>query len=160
MTQDTQQAIVIERVLDAPREQVWQAWTDPEQLKKWWGPKGFTAPSLQSVVREGGTYLWSMQSPEGETYWSTGTFEEVVPHERLVVTDSFADEQGNVVPPSHYGMTGDHPMEGRIIVTFEDVAGNTKLTVRYEGMPPSEIRDMAETGWNETLDKLAALVEE
>lgn len=160
MTQETEQALVIERVLDAPREKVWQAWTDPEQIKKWWGPKGFTAPSIQSDFREGGTYHWAMQSPDGQVYWSTGTFHEIVPQERLVVTDSFADEQGNVVPPSHYGMEGDHPMEGRVIVTFEDAGGKTKLTVRYEGMAPSETRDLAEGGWNETLDKLAALVAE
>lgn len=160
MTQETEQALVIERVLDAPREKVWQAWTDPEQIKKWWGPKGFTAPSIQSDFREGGTYHWAMQSPDGQVYWSTGTFHEIVPQERLVVTDSFADEDGNVVPPSHYGMEGDHPMEGRVIVTFEDAGGKTKLTVRYEGMAPSETRDLAEGGWNETLDKLAALVAE
>ena len=160
MTQETEQAIVLERVLDAPREKVWQAWTDPEEIKKWWGPKEFTAPSIKSDFREGGTYHWAMQSPDGQVYWSTGTFHEIVPQERLVVTDSFADEEGNVVPPSHYGMEGDHPMEGRVVVTFEDADGKTKLTVRYEGMAPRETRDLAEVGWNETLDKLAALVEE
>ena len=160
MTQTTQQDIVLERVLDAPREKAWEAWTNPEQIKKWWGPKDFTAPSIKSDFREGGTYHWAMQSPDGQVYWSTGTFHEIVPMERLVVTDSFADEQGNVVPPSHYGMEGDHPMEGRVTVTFADVGGKTRLTVRYEGMAPSETRDLAESGWNETLDKLAGLVEE
>jgi uncharacterized protein YndB with AHSA1/START domain len=156
---ETRQEIVIERVLDAPREKVWEAWTDPEQVKKWWGPKDFTAPSIQSDFREGGTYLWAMRSPDGQDYWNTGTFHEIVPPERLVVTDSFADEKGNVVPPSHYGMAGDHPAEGRVTVTFEDVGGKTRLTVRYEGIAPGETRDLAEGGWNETLDKLAALVE-
>jgi uncharacterized protein YndB with AHSA1/START domain len=157
---ETEQALVIERVLDAPREQVWAAWTDPEQIKKWWGPKDFTAPSIKSDFREGGTYLWAMQSPDGQTYWNTGTFHEIVPLERLVVTDSFADEQGNVVPPSHYGMTGEHPMEARATVTFEDVGGKTKLTLRYEGMAPGEALDLAEAGWNQTLDKLAAVLAE
>jgi len=155
---DTQQAqeLVFERVLDAPRERVWQAWTDPEHIKRWWGPKDFTAPSIESDFREGGKYLWAMKGPDGQEYWSTGTFNEIVPMERLVVTDSFADEKGNVVPPSHYGMEGDHPMEGRVTVTFEELDGKTKLTVRYAGMAPSETRDMAVQGWNETLDKLAA----
>lgn len=153
---DTQQELVIERVLDAPRERVWQAWTDPEHIKKWWGPKGFTAPSIESDFREGGTYLYCMKGPEGQEYWSTGTFHEIVPMERIVVTDSFADENGNVVPPEHYGMEGDHPMEGQVTVTFEELDGKTKLTVVYSGMAPSEMRDMAETGWNETLDKLVA----
>jgi uncharacterized protein YndB with AHSA1/START domain len=162
MTQETQQReLVIERVLDAPREQVWDAWTNPEQIKKWWGPKDFTAPSIRSDFREGGTYLWAMQSPDGEVYWSTGTFHEIVPHERLVVTDSFADEQGNVVPASHYGMPGDFPLETEVTVTFEDVDdGKTKLTLRHAGMPAGEHGDMAEAGWNQSLDKLAAFVEE
>jgi uncharacterized protein YndB with AHSA1/START domain len=152
-----EQELVIERVFDAPPEQVWRAWTEPEHIKQWWGPKDFTAPSIESDFREGGSYLWAMKSPDGTTYWSTGTFHEIVAPERLVVTDSFADEQGNVVPPSHYGMEGDHPMEGRVTVTFEELDGDrTKLTLRYAGMAPSETRDLAETGWNETLDKLAA----
>jgi uncharacterized protein YndB with AHSA1/START domain len=159
VTQETQQELVIERVLDAPREQVWNAWTDPEQIKKWWGPKDFTAPSVKSDLREGGTYLWAMQSPDGQVYWSTGTFREIVPHERLVVTDSFADEQGNVVPASHYGMPGDVPLEMEVTVTFEDVDdGKTKLTLRHAGMPAGEQGDMAEGGWNQSLDKLEALV--
>jgi len=155
---DTQQAqeLVFERVLDAPRERVWEAWTDPEHIKQWWGPKDFTAPSIESDFREGGKYLWAMKGPDGQEYWSTGTFNEIVPMERLVVTDSFADEQGNVVAPSHYGMEGDHPMEGLVTVTFEELDGKTKLTIRYAGMAPSETRDMAKQGWNETLDKLAA----
>jgi uncharacterized protein YndB with AHSA1/START domain len=154
----TEQELVIERVLDAPRERVWKAWTEPEEIKQWWGPKDFTAPSIESDFREGGKYLWSMKSPDGQVYWNTGTFEEIVPPERLVVTDSFADEHGNVVPPSHYGMSGDHPMEGRITVILQDEDGKTKLTVRYYGIAPGDLRDLAEAGWNETLDKLAAHV--
>ena len=153
----TEQELVIERVLDAPRDRVWKAWTEPEQIKQWWGPKDFTAPSIESDFREGGTYLWAMKSPEGQVYWGTGTFQEIVPPERFVMTDSFADEQGNVVPPSHYGMPGDHPREWRITVTFEELDGKrTKLTVRHYGMAPGETQ--AEAGWNETLDKLAAHV--
>jgi uncharacterized protein YndB with AHSA1/START domain len=159
---ETQQGLVIERVLDAPREKVWDAWTNPEQVKKWWGPKDFTAPSIRSDFREGGTYLWAMQGPDGQVYWSTGTFREIVPHERLVVTDSFADEKGNVVPASHYGMPGDFPLEMEVVVTFEDVQdGKTKLTLRHGGMPAgTEEGAQAEAGWNQTLDKLEALLTE
>jgi uncharacterized protein YndB with AHSA1/START domain len=159
---ETQQGLLIERVLDAPREKVWDAWTNPEQIKKWWGPKDFTAPSIRSDFREGGTYLWAMQSPVGQVYWSTGTFHEIVPQERLVVTDSFADEKGNIVPASHYGMPGDFPLEMEVIVTFEDVeGGKTKLTLRHTGMPAgTEEGAQAEAGWNQTLDKLAAVLAE
>jgi uncharacterized protein YndB with AHSA1/START domain len=153
---DTQQVteLVIERVLDAPREQVWKAWTDPEEVKKWWGPKNFTAPTIKTDLREGGTYLWSMRSPDGQDFWSTGTYREIVPMERIVVTDSFADENGNVVPASHYGMPDDFPLETEVTVTFEELDGKTKLTLRHTGMA-GEAGEQAEAGWNESLDKLA-----
>ena len=159
---DTEQmhTLVIERVFDAPRERLWKAWTDPEEVKKWWGPKDFTAPSIQTDLRVGGTNLWAMESPDGQVYWSTGTYREIVPLERIVVTDSFADENGNVVPGSHYGMPDDFPLEMEITITFEDAGeGRTKLTIRHTGMPATEVGQQAEGGWNESLDKLAAVVE-
>jgi len=154
-TQAQTRDLVIERVIDAPREDVWKAWTDPEELKKWWGPKHFTAPTAKIDLREGGTYLYCMRSPDGQDFWSTGTYREIVPMERLVVTDSFADEQGNVVPGSHYGMGEGFPLEMLVTVTFEDEDGKTKLTLRHAGMPAGEMGEQAEAGWNESLDKLA-----
>src|SRR6267378_2706264 len=68
-TQDRQAtALVITRVFDAPREQVWNAWTDPEQFKKWWGPEHFTAPVSEIDLRVGGTYFNCMRSPDGKDY--------------------------------------------------------------------------------------------
>ncbi len=99
--------IIITRMFDAPREIVWKAWTDPELTKRWWGPKNFTAPVIRIDLRVGGKYLNCMRGPDGKDYWSTGIYREIVPRERLVMTDSFADEKGNVVPASYYGMTGD-----------------------------------------------------
>ena len=101
--------LVIRRVFDASRELVWKAWTDPERMKRWWGPKNFTAPVCKIDLRVGGAYLYCMRSPEGQDYWSTGVYREIVPQERIVCTDSFADEKGNTVPASHYGMDGDWP---------------------------------------------------
>lgn len=156
----TEQAneLVIERVFDAPRERVWEAWTDPEQMKKWWGPKDFTAPTVEMDVKEGGKYLNCMRSPDGHEFWSTGVYREIVPMERIVLTDSFADADGNVVPGSHYGMP-DFPLETQVIVTFEDdEPGKTKMTLRHVGMPAGEMGEQAGAGWNESLDKLAASI--
>lgn len=146
--------LVIIRVFDAPREQVWQAWTEPERMTRWWGPKDFTAPFCTNDLRVGGTYLYCMRSPEGQDYWSTGTYREIVAPERLVCTDSFADEQGNVVPASHYGMTGDFPLELLVTMTLEDVDGKTRMTLRHEGLPASE-REPCSEGWHQSFDKLA-----
>lgn len=154
------QDLVITRVFDAPRDLVWKAWTEPEHVMQWWGPKGFTAPVAKIDLRVGGEYLSCMRSPEGKDYWSKGMFREVVPPERLVMTDSFADPEGNVVPASYYGMAGDFPLEMLITVTFKEDNGKTKLTLRHTGLPAGEQRDGANAGWNESFDKLADTLQE
>jgi uncharacterized protein YndB with AHSA1/START domain len=147
--------LTITRIFDAPRENVWKAWTAPEEVKKWWGPKNFTAPVSKIDLRVGGKYLSCMRGPDGKDYWSTGVYREIVPMERIVVTDSFADEKGNVVPASHYGMTGDFPLELLVTVTFEEMGNKTKMVLRHEGIPEGMMRELTETGWSESFDKLA-----
>ena len=148
--------LVITRVFDAPRDLVWQAWTDPERFKKWWGPKDFTCPVGQMDVRVGGKYLWCMRGPDGKDYYSTGVYRDIVPTSRLVYTDAFADADGNVVPASHYGLPGEMPLEMLVTVTFEEHEGKTKLTLRHEGLPAGEMSEMTGAGWNQSFDKLAA----
>jgi uncharacterized protein YndB with AHSA1/START domain len=150
--------LTLTRVFDAPRERVWQAWTDPEQAMRWWGPTGFTSPVCRIDLRVGGAYLFCMRSPEGQDFWSTGFYREIIPPERLVCTDSFADEKGNVVPASHYGMEGDFPLELQVTVTFEEHDGKTVMTLRHAGFPAGEIRNLAAEGWNGSFDKLAEAV--
>jgi uncharacterized protein YndB with AHSA1/START domain len=150
-----EQELVITRIFDAPRELVWKAWIDPERVKRWWGPKGFTAPVCKIDLRVGGKYLYCMRSPEGKDYWSTGVYREIVPLKRIVYTDSFADEKGNVVPASYYGMSGEWPLELLVTVTFEEHEGKTKLTLQHVGIPAGENSKLAQQGWNESFDKLA-----
>lgn len=149
------QELVITRFFDAPRGLVWKAWTKPEHLMQQWGPKDFTAPVIKIDFRVGGKYLWCIRSPEGEDYWSTGVYREIVEQEKIVTTDSFSDAQGNVVPASHYGMSGDWPLELLVTVIFEENDGKTKITLRHEGIPAGESGDSAKAGWNESLDKLS-----
>src|SRR5437762_801308 len=110
-TQTAGSALVITRTFDAPRELVWRAWTEPERLMRWWGPKDFTAPISKIDLRVGGKYLNCMRGPDGKDYYTTGEYVEIVPLERLVYTDSFADEKGNVVPATYYGMSADMPLQ-------------------------------------------------
>ena len=148
-------ALVIERIFDAPRELVWRAWTEPERMMRWWGPNDYSCPSCEIDFRVGGAWLGCMRSSEGQEIWSTGVYREIVPLERFVITDSFADADGNVVPATHYGMPADIPMEMLVTVTFEDLGGKTRMTLRHEGLPAGEMTDGASVGWNESLDKLA-----
>jgi len=147
--------LVISRTFDAPRELVWRAWTEPERIMRWWGPKGFTAPVCTIDLRVGGRYLYCMRSPEGQDFWSIGEYREIVAPKRLVCSDSFADEQGNVVPATHYGMGPDFPLELQVTVTLEEDQGTTLMTLRHVGLPAGEMSDMCKTGWNESFDKLA-----
>jgi len=153
--------VTIRRTFDAPRELVWKAWTEPERMMRWWGPKRFTSPAYKTDLRVGGEYLGCMRSPEGQDYWSKGVFREIVEPERLVMTDSFADPEGNTVPASYYGMSGDWPVEMLVTVTFEDVDGKTKLTLRHSGIEgmSAEDRDNMQQGWSESFDKLAEALE-
>ena len=153
MTGNTANEITIIRIFDAPREHVWKAWTDPDHMKHWWGPKGFTAPFCEIDLHVGGKYLYCMRSPEGKDFWGTGVYREIVKQERIVCTDSFADEKGNVVPATHYGMT-DFPLELQVTVTFEKYDGRTKIKLQHVGIP-SGMKDMCEQGWNQSFDKLA-----
>ncbi|MGE5250153.1 MAG: SRPBCC family protein [Bacteroidota bacterium] len=146
--------LTITRTFNAPPELVWRAWTDPEQLMRWWGPETFTSPMCRLDLREGGSYLYCMRSPDGKDYYSTGVFRKIDPPRQLVYTDSFADADGNVVPATYYGFPEDFPRELLVTVTFEEQGGGTKMTLRHSGFPADQAV-LAEQGWNESLDKLA-----
>lgn len=152
-----EQVLVITRIFDAPRELVWKAWTDPERITRWWGPKGFTSPVYKMDLRTGGEYLSAMRSPDGQDFWGKGVFREIVEPERLVMSDSFADEKGNKVPASHYGMSPEWSGESLITVTFEELDGKTKLTLKNSGLSGLSAADRAnmQQGWSESFDKLA-----
>ena len=150
--------IVITRLFDAPRELAWRAWTEPEFVMQWWGPKGYTSPSCKIDLRVGGMYLYCMRSPEGKDFWSTGIYREIKKPGQIVCTESFADEKGNVVLATYYGMSKDFPLEMLVTVIFEVQAGRTKLTLRHAGIPAGEIRDLTRAGWMESLEKFAGVL--
>lgn len=161
--EEMQDELVITRVFDAPVEMVWKAWSVPEHFKKWWGPEGFTCPTAKIDFRVGGKHLSCMRGagPDGKVqdFWSTGTYKEIVPLKKIVVSDSFADETGKIVPASHYGMPGDFPLEMEVILTFEKIGDKTKMTMRHVGMPKSMKAD-ANAGWSTSFDKLEAMLKE
>jgi len=148
-----QNDIVINRVFNLPVSVVWLAWTSPEYFKKWWGPKDFTCPSSKMEAKVGSKYLNCMRGPDGKEYWSTGEVKELIPERKLVVTDSFSDEKGNIKSAAEHGMPGDWPKELLITVYLEEADGATKMKLRHQGVP-DEMREDCIKGWNESLDKL------
>jgi len=148
-------SITISREFDAPPDRVWEEWTNPEMYKCWSAPKDYYTPYANFDNRIGGKRLASMRGPDGKDIWSTGTYKEIIEPNKLVMTDSFADERGNIVPASYYGMTDNLPMEMEVDVTLEEVGGRTRLVLEHKGLPQGDIMEQTKQGWSESLDKLA-----
>lgn len=153
---DNEKEITITRVFDASREKVWRAWTDAEELKKWWGPKGVTAPEARIEPRVGGEfYAVMLAGPElgplaGQRWPTKGVFIEVTPLEKLVFENNAVAEDGSVL------------LEGKTTVILEEMGEKTKLTLiaRAKGTVPQAPQMLAgmEQGWNESIDKLGSVI--
>ena len=138
--------LTITRVFDAPREVVWQAWTDPAQIAQWWGPRGISTPldKIQIDLRPGGVAnLTMVDDATVAEYPNSGHYLEVAPPERLVWhDDGFADGSG----------------AGTVTVTFADLGAKTELTVHAVADFSETVRAQAEIGWGTSFDKLAELL--
>jgi len=153
--------MVISRVFDAPRELVWKAWTDPQYVMQWWGPKGFSCPTCKIDFRVGGKFLISMKSPDGQEFYNGGEYHEIVPHEKIVSSMYFADADGNKVEAAELGIEHEAIEDANDVTLFEDLGnGQTKLTfIGNETMERSKESGQVE-GWNEILEKVAEVVAE
>jgi uncharacterized protein YndB with AHSA1/START domain len=159
MSDKAQDAVVIERIFDAPVDLIWQMWTDPEHFKAWFGPDGASIPVAKMDVRVGGNRLvcMKMPSPGGPMQmWFTGEYIEVLENQRLVYTESISDENGKVSAPLEMGMPEGHPMTTEVSVELEDVGGRTKMVMTHAGIPQDS---PGAAGWMMALDKLAAHLE-
>jgi uncharacterized protein YndB with AHSA1/START domain len=139
--------IVITRLFEAPPERVFEAWTAPEHLARWWGPEGFTNPVCEMDVRVGGAWRIVMHAPDGAMYPCRGVYLEIIASERLVFTNIAMDDEGTPV------------LDGLTTVTFEEEDGMTKLTLRTRAVAliPGAVEKLAgmNTGWSMSLDRLA-----
>ncbi len=143
--------LAISRIIDAPREKVFQAWTDPELLKQWFAPKPWTTPVAELDVRPGGASLIVMRGPDGNEFPNRGVYLEVVKNERLVFTNAYVRAWE---PSEKPFMT--------VIVTLEDLGGKTRYTARVLHWTVAD-RETHEKmgfhkGWGQCADQLAALV--
>ncbi len=153
---------IISRVLEAPRGRVWQAWTEAERLKHWWGPKGFTVKQLKLDLRVGGKMHYCLQMPDGNEMWGLFVYRQIVPQEKLVFVNSFSDPKGGITT---HPMSPTWPREMLSTITFEAQGGKTGVTVRWVPLEGStelerktfeEGRDSMKTGWTGTMDQFAA----
>ena len=143
--------LVLVRLIDAPPEKVFRAWTDPVLLKQWFCPKPWTVASAELDVRPGGASVIVMRSPEGQEFPNSGVYLEVVKNERLVFTDAYTKAWE---PSEKPFMTG--------IITFENEGGKTKYTARVLHWSVADRKTHEEMGfhegWSKATDQLAELV--
>lgn len=151
--------LVITRIFDAPRELLFRAWTEPERLARWWGPKGFMMLSCTFDLRPDGIFHYGMRSPDGREMWGRWQFREIVEPERLVFVTSFADADGN---PVRAPFSSEWPLEVLSTLTFAEQEGRTTLTLHGIPISATETERMAfeaaregmQTGWSGTLHQL------
>jgi uncharacterized protein YndB with AHSA1/START domain len=149
------------RVFDAPRDRVWKAWTQPEQLKQWWGPQGFKVHTCKVDLRPGGVFLYGMKAPDGSDVWGRFVYREIAAPKKLVFVVSFSDPKGGV---TRHPSSPNWPEEILSTVTFEEQGGKTKVTVQWlpadsatdiERRTFDEGRDSMKQGWGGTFDQFA-----
>ena len=132
----------IERIIRAPRDKVFRAWTDPKQAVQWWGPKSFPATFLEMDVREGGQWVGRLRSvADGSILSHRGVFREIVEPSLVSFTFQWDEE-------------GERGMETLVTLTFEDLGGSTRFTLLQTSFITVEERDGHVEGWNSALDRL------
>ena len=145
MPQTEKVTLEIKRLIKAPRDRVYAAWTDPAQLKEWFGPEKVRTRNLVADVRVGGKYRWDITTPDGEEMTCRGEYRELEPGRKLVFTWQWDDDEAW---ENHISV---------VTVELSDRDGGTELRLTHEQLPNEESRDGHTEGWNSALDKLERL---
>jgi uncharacterized protein YndB with AHSA1/START domain len=132
--------ITVTRSFDAPLDQVWDAWTDPTIREQWWAPKPYRAETKSMDFKEGGTWLYAMIGPKGDQQWSTESYDEIVPKERIISRDAFTDENGtiNTAMPQMTWQT-----------EFDDSGEDTEVTIEITLETEADMQKILDTGFQE-----------
>jgi uncharacterized protein YndB with AHSA1/START domain len=154
-----EKTVVISRVFDAPRELVFEAWTKPEYLLRWFAPHDCSFHIERIDVRPGGGFHSCIRDQSFEC-WCLGVYHEIVRPERLVYSLAIADQHGNKVTPASVGHDARWPPETLLAVTFEDLDGKTKLTLRQDVSESLAKQTGAYPSWIEMLERLDELLRE
>jgi len=135
-------SLEIKRFINAPRPRVYAAWTDPAQLKEWWGPEGVQTRKFEADARVGGKYRWDLTNPEGEEMTVFGEYRELVPGKKIVFTWKWDDDENWEEHNSF------------VTVELSDRDGGTEIKLTHVQLPSEESRDRHSEGWNSVLDRL------
>jgi uncharacterized protein YndB with AHSA1/START domain len=153
--------LVITRTFNSPRELVWKAWTEPERLMQWWGPKGFKMTVAKMDLRPGGVFHYGLRSEGGQEMWGKFVYREIVEPDRMVFINSFSDEKGGI---TRHPMSATWPLQVFNDLTLTEQAGKTTLTIRGGPYSATEEerktfedgKDSIQKGFAETFGQLDA----
>jgi uncharacterized protein YndB with AHSA1/START domain len=152
--------VAVSRIFNAPVQLVWKIWTEPELVKRWWGPDHFTAPVAQMDFRVGGRSLVSMKAPPemgGQEFYSIWEYQKIVPLKTIEFIQNLADKEGNKTEPVKLGMPPDFPMDVLTVVLFRDAGeGRTEMTVT-EYADFGTMSHFAQLGLEQSADKMLAI---
>jgi uncharacterized protein YndB with AHSA1/START domain len=161
-TTTTSPDFILTRVFDAPRSLVWAAFTEPERIKQWWGPKGFTVIASKMDFRPGGIYHYGLKAQNDAAMWGKLVYREIDAPKRMIFITSFSDEAAGI---TRHPMAANWPLETLSTLMFdEEPGGKTKLTLRWSPHNASDeerkmfdaSHDNMRQGWGGTMDQLAA----
>ena len=160
-TQDLQ----ITRIIAAPLGTLWNSWTNCDELKRWWGPKGYKSPDCRIDLRVGGRFIFAMQAPAelgGRVSYTAGEYERIMPGRSLEFTQYISDKDGNRIEPAQAGLPADFPKEMHTVVSFEAKGSMdqliTELSLTISGWPKGPAFEQSLQGWTQSLDKLIEMV--
>jgi len=143
-----ERVLSMRREFDAPRRLVYEAWTQSDHVRHWWGPRGFVTLSCEMDLRPGGGWRVRSRSPEGAEYAEVGVFREVVPPERLVFTHAWED------------LDGKRGQETLVTVTFTELGDRTRVDFRQAEFDSIKSRDGHEEGWSSAFELLVEYLAE
>jgi uncharacterized protein YndB with AHSA1/START domain len=152
--------IEVTRTFNAPVEMVWKLWTEPELIKRWWGPRHFTSPVAIIDFQEGGKSIVSMQAPAemgGRVFYSSWVYTTIIPLQTIEFIQSLSDAEGNKINPTQVGMPPDFPADIQTIVTFKKVDNSTTEMTVTEFADFGMISNFAQIGLEQSLDKMVAI---
>ncbi|HEY5992239.1 MAG TPA: SRPBCC domain-containing protein [Candidatus Udaeobacter sp.] len=139
-------SLEIKRFINAPRERVYAAWTDPAELQRWFGPEDVRTIKIAADVRVGGKYRWDLVKKDGEEWACLGEYRELIPGRKIVFTWKWDDDEA----------WENH--DSVVTVELSDRDGGTEVKLTHEKLPSEESRDRHNDGWNSVLDRLEKFV--
>lgn len=151
---------IISRVFNAPRERVWEAWTERNQLIQWFSPKGLTLSMAKMDFRRGGTFHYCLRSPDGNPMWGRFAYREINAPARIILVNSFSDATGGI---TRHPFSDTWPLEMLCTTAFVEENGKTRVTIEWRPLNPTEAEretfnashDGMTHGWSGTFEQLA-----